>query len=136
MVVCAGVHGFGGPGGPGGALQGVQVKLNTSQWWQFGRALQIVQKLDGWAALVVAARRRRAVVCNSVNSVNSMFDVDVGLDLSGGPEGARSTGFLEATFRPSPWQLPDRELRSQVDLARTCLEQGNIKIPNLWTCGQ
>ena len=79
MVVCAGVHGFGGPGGPGGALQGVQVKLNTSQWWQFGRALQIVQKLDGWAALVVAARRRRVVVCNSVNSVNSMFDVDGGL---------------------------------------------------------
>ena len=69
MVVCAGVHGFGGPGGPGGALQGVQVKLNTSQWWQFGRSLQIVQKLDGWAALVVAARRRRVVVCNSINSM-------------------------------------------------------------------
>ena len=62
MVSCAGVHAFGGPGGgPGGALQGVQVKLNTSQWWQLGRALQIVQKPDGCAALAVAERRR--VVC-------------------------------------------------------------------------
>ena len=68
MVSCAGVHAFGGPGGgPGGALQGVQVKLNTSQWWQLGRALQIVQKPDGCAALAVAERRR--VVCNSVNSI-------------------------------------------------------------------